>query len=224
MSDPSGVDELVIPTPSPDPGDFAARITNPWLPLYPGAVWEYDVSGPVPGTRTVTVVDGTTDVAGVDVTGVRQVTASLDGTTVAESVDYFAQDRQGNVWAFGRDQVVPDTGGSWRAGVDGAEAGLEMPAQPRVGDGFRQELAPGLAEDIASVESLDATRSTPAGEFDGLVQLAVTTVSSSVGAGTTSSASPGTSTGGGVDRFYAHGVGLVQEYTPQASVSLSSSP
>ena len=34
-SPPSGVDELTIPTPSVDPGDFVERIDNPWLPARP---------------------------------------------------------------------------------------------------------------------------------------------------------------------------------------------
>ncbi len=204
ISGPSGVDELVIPTPSPDPGDFVAGVDNPWLPLAPGTVREYDVSGEVAGTRTVTVVDGPTEIAGVRATGVRQVTESADGTTVAESVDYFAQDRSGNVWTFGRDQVVPDDSGSWRAGVDGARAGLAMPAGPRLGDGYRQELAPGVAEDIARVESTDASRSTAAGDYDDLLQIVVTTVS-----------------GDEVTRYYARGVGLVQEYSADSAVSLT---
>ena len=34
--DPPGVDELEIPTPSPDPADFVRAIDNPWLPLRAG--------------------------------------------------------------------------------------------------------------------------------------------------------------------------------------------
>ena len=43
-SPPTGVDELVIPTPSPDPADFVAVVDNPWLPLEPGRTWTYDVT------------------------------------------------------------------------------------------------------------------------------------------------------------------------------------
>lgn len=207
VSGPSGVDELVIPTPSPDPDDFVAEIDNPWLPLTPGSVWEYAVSGEDAGTRTVTVVVDTAEIAGVPVTGVRQVTESPDGTSLAESVDYFAQDRSGNVWTFGHDSGT-DGEGSWRAGADGAKAGLAMAATPRLGDGYRQELAPGTAEDVARVESTDAARSTPAGDFDGLVHVVVTTSLS----------------GDEVMRYYARGVGLVQEDTPDASVSLTETP
>lgn len=206
VSDPAGVDGLVVPTPSPDPDDFVARIDNPWLPLRTGTVREYAVSGQVPGTRTVTVVDGTTEVADVDVTGVRTVASAPDGTTLAEAIDFYAQDRSGNVWSFGHDQLTPDTVGSWRAGVAGAEAGLAMPAVPRRGDGYRQQLAPGIAEDLARVEETDASGSTPAGDFEKLVHLVVTTG------------------GGEVDRFYARDVGLVQEYWATGSVSLTEAP
>ncbi len=208
VSGPSGVDELEIPTPSPAPGDFVAGVDNPWLPLATGSVREYAVSGDGAGTRTVTVVEGNTEIAGVPVTAVREATVSADGATVASCVDYVAQDRAGNVWLFGHDQAVPEGDGSWRAGVGGSEAGLLMPARPRLGDGFRQELAPGIAEDVARVESTDAARSTPAGDFDSLVHVVVTTSLS----------------GDEVDRYYARGVGLVQEDTPTASVSLTEAP
>lgn len=39
--DPSGVDELQIPTPAPDPADFVATVDNAWFPLAPGSVWTY---------------------------------------------------------------------------------------------------------------------------------------------------------------------------------------
>jgi hypothetical protein len=207
-SDPAGVDQLVVPTPSPDPGDFVARVDNPWLPLPTGTVREYVVSGQVPGTRTVTVVDGTSEIAGVDVTGVRTVTVGDDGTALDEVVDFYAQDRAGNVWTFGREAVLPDATGSWRAGVGGAQAGLAMPAVPRRGDGFRQEAAPGIAEDLARVEDTDVVRSTPAGDFDDVLHLVV---SSTVAEGE-------------VDQFYAEGVGLVQERTTDASVTLTAAP
>ncbi len=207
VSGPSGVDELEIPTPSPDPGDFVARIDNPWLPLATGSSWEYAVSGADAGTRTVTVVEDDTEIAGVPVTAVREATVAADGATVSSSVDYVAQDRSGNVWLFGHEQGVPAGPGSWRAGVGGSRAGLLMAAVPRLGDGYRQELAPGIAEDVARVESIDAERSTPAGDFDRLVHVVVT-----------SSLADEES-----DRYYARGVGLVQESTPETTVSLTRS-
>ena len=43
------------------------------------------------------------------------------------------------------------TEGSWEAGVDGALPGIVMPADPQVGDAYRQEYYPGEAEDMVEV-------------------------------------------------------------------------
>src|SRR6478752_9663993 len=53
-SPPSGVDELVIPTPTPAPDDFVGTVDNPWLPLAPGRTWSYDVVD-VEGTHSLKV-------------------------------------------------------------------------------------------------------------------------------------------------------------------------
>src|SRR5688500_14878321 len=84
-SPPSGVDQLVIPTPSVDPDDFVARVDNPWLPLASGAEWTYELSGEQTGTVTVSVSDGPV-VAGVASTTVE--TSWPDRTTT----DHYAQD------------------------------------------------------------------------------------------------------------------------------------
>ena len=144
-SPPSGVDELVIPTPSPDPADFTGTVDNPWFPLAAGTTWRYDVAE-VTGTHrmVVTVAPGPT-VDGVP------TTARVAREAGRRVVDWYAQDDRGNVWWFGR-------AGQWRAGVDGAEAGLAMAATPRVGDGYRTGYAAGVVEDTARVVSVDDQR------------------------------------------------------------------
>jgi hypothetical protein len=140
-SPPAGVDELVIPTPSPDPADFVDRVDNPWFPLEPGGRQVYEVADAA-GTHllVVTVEKGPT-VAGVP------TTARVSRERGAQVVDWYAQDDRGNVWWFGR-------AGQWRAGSDGAEAGLAVPATPRVGDGYRTAYAEGVVEDTAKVVSV----------------------------------------------------------------------
>ena len=69
-SPPSGIDELQIPTPSPDPDDFVRGIDNPWLALEPGAPGATRSAAPRPGTLVITVEDTTHDVAGVATTPV----------------------------------------------------------------------------------------------------------------------------------------------------------
>jgi hypothetical protein len=155
-SAPAGVDGLTIPTPHPRPGDFVGTVDNPWLPLPDGSTRTFDVSAAAATTRTLRVVPGRVDVAGVATTAVRS-TLGAEVTT-----DYYAQDRSGNVWWFGHDGAD----GAWRAGQDGAEAGLAMAATPRVGDGYRTAYLPGVVEDVATVVSVE----------HGVVQVDVTSV------------------------------------------------
>jgi len=182
-SPPSGVDELVIPTPTPVPADFVGTVDNPWLPLAPGRTWTYDVVD-VEGAHSLTVeVEDGPDIAGVATTA--QVSTE-DGET---TTDWFAQDAAGNVWWFGRE-------GEWQAGADGAEAGLAMPETPRVGDGFRTAYQPGVVEDVVTVKALAGVATVPAGSYDDLL---VTQQTSAL------------EPGGSVERSWARGIGLVEQ-------------
>lgn len=192
---PTGVDELVVPSPSLDPADFVERIDNPWLPLVPGSRWRYRRTGPgTAGTVTVTVLDETREVEGVPATVVLTVSPGVRPQQPERTYDWFAQDADGNVWHLGRATQQP----IWEAGVDDAEAGLAMPAHPRVGDGYRTEYAVGLAEDRAQVRSLDASASVP---YDDLTDLLDTEESSALEPGVTER------------KLYAQGIGLVREQT-----------
>ena len=191
-SPPTGIDELVIPTPSLDPADFVERIDNPWLPLVPGTEWTYrrTVAGKR-GLVTVTVLDETREIQGVTATVVRETVADERGRTVDETTAWFAQDDDGNVWRLGEE-------GSWEAGADDAEAGLAMPAQPRVGDGYRTEYAEGVAEERAQVVSLDGSASVPYDDLTGLLETEDSTP-----------LDPGVV----VRKLYAQGIGLVRVQT-----------
>lgn len=181
---PSGVDGLVVPTPSIDPTDFVAVVDNPWLPLAVGSRWRYAASD---GTSVEVTVTGTRRAAGVEATVVDTVERGPGGRVVERSSAWFAQDREGNVWHVGDEGV-------WEAGEAGAEAGLAMPATPRVGDGFVEEHAPGVAGDESRVLAVDARRTTSYDAFDGLVQVE-----------RSSPLEPGRTT----EAFYARDVGLV---------------
>lgn len=155
---PTGVDELVIPTPSPDPGDFADTVDNPYFPLPPGAIWHYRRYGAGGRDETVRVLDGRRSVDGVSTVRVSDLVVSASGRAVASYERWYAQDRAGNVWWFGQHvtgAVGPDVTAtrSWQAGVDGAEAGLVMPAAPRVGDGFVQGSAAGAMAARSTVQT-----------------------------------------------------------------------
>jgi len=147
--DSPGINGLQIPTPSPAPGDFVTGIDNPWLSLVPGATWHYDVTddGRAIGAIDAEVLDGTSDVAGLSATAVRTMT-EIDGDSEDET-RFYAQDEDGNVWLVAVDSAV---GPSWRAGEAGAEAGLAMPADPRLGDGWLTFSVPNLSEASTTVE------------------------------------------------------------------------
>ena len=147
--DSPGINGLVIPTPTPAPADFVEGVDNPWLALAPGTRWTYDVTEDA-GTRgriDVEVQDGTVPVAGLEATAV-QTTTDLGGGTTSVATRLYAQDEAGNVWLVGSD--TDDA--SWRAGEDGAEAGLAMPADPRLGDGWLSYDVPGLPRASATIE------------------------------------------------------------------------
>ncbi len=147
--DSRGINGLEVPTPSPAPDDFVDAVDNPWLALAPGATWRYEVTsdGRSVGSVEAEVVDGTTEVAGLAATGVR-TTSDIEGEAEVET-RFYAQDDAGNVWLVGVDS---DAELSWRAGEDGAEAGLAMPADPRLGDGWLTHRVPNLLEASTTVE------------------------------------------------------------------------
>jgi hypothetical protein len=205
---PRGVDELVIPTPDPDPSDFVAAVDNPWLPLAPGTRWTYEVSGSVVRQLDVVVEGDRKEIAGIPCVVVHQTGIDVDGETVVEGDSYYAQDARGNVWLFGEEGRVldPDQADllrSWAADESGAAAGLAMPAAPRVGDGFLRQRSSSV-NDRSSVVSLDEERTVPAGTFGGLlfVQDTLNFPNESERV---------------LERVYAEGVGLVE----QASTSTS---
>jgi hypothetical protein len=203
-SAPSGVDELVIPSPSLDPADFVESIDNPWLPLVPGSEWQYrGTSDGELETITVTVLDETREIQGVTATVVQEIVRDRDGEVVEDTLDWFAQDADGNVWYLGEDTTEYDGGqpsakSSWEAGVGGAQAGLAMPARPRVGDGYRMEYLEGEAEDQAEVVDLEGSASVPYGDLTDLLEIEDSTL-----------LEPGVVE----SKLYARDIGLVQEMT-----------
>jgi hypothetical protein len=97
----------------------------------------------------------------------------LDPADFTTRIDHwYAQDAEGNIWYLGEDTTeyedgeLKDTEGSWEAGVDGAQPGILLPADPKVGMTYRQEYYEGEAEDAAEVLSLDETANVPYGDFD----------------------------------------------------------
>lgn len=158
-----------LPSQHPAPADFAARVDNPWFPLRPGTVDVYrGVKDGQPSRDVFLVTARTKAIEGVRCTVVRD-RLYLRGRLEERTEDWYAQDDAGNVWYFGeataelnRDGSVRTTEGSWQAGVDGARAGVFIPARPHPGQSGLQELYEGHAEDRFRVLNLSATVHTPA--------------------------------------------------------------
>ena len=158
-----------------DPSEFTAEIDNPYWPMAPGSRWVYSEEEDGASQRVVvTVTDDTKTIAGVKTRGVHDV-VSDHGVTVEDTYDWYAQDSAGNVWYFGEDTTEYEHGkpasteGSFEAGVDGAEPGIVVPADPAVGMTYREEYKAGEAEDRAGVLSTDAQAEVPFGHFRDVV-------------------------------------------------------
>jgi hypothetical protein len=158
-----------------DPADFEDTIDNPYWPMTAGSRWVYretDAGGTVQQV-VVTVTDRTKTIDGIRATVVRD-TVTEDGELVEDTFDWFAQDRWGNVWYLGEatreyDGGEVSTAGSWEAGVDGALAGVVVPAHPEPGLAYRQEFYAGEAEDEAVVLSVDEQAEVPQGSHEGVL-------------------------------------------------------
>jgi hypothetical protein len=114
------------------------------------------------------------EVMGISAVVVRD-TVIVAGELVEDTFDWFAQDADGNVWYLGEDTAeyeageIVSTDGSWEAGIDGALPGIVMPADPSVGDAYRQEFYPGEAEDLAEVVDVGERTAVAVGDFDDVV-------------------------------------------------------
>ncbi len=162
--------------PAVNPADFVTTIDNPYMPLVPGTKLRYEGTTE-DGTETVAVevTRRTKKILGVTAVVVRD-TVTEDGQVVEDTFDWFAQDREGNVWYFGEDSKeiedgkVVSTEGSWEAGKDGAEPGIVMKAKPKVGDKYRQEYYKGVAEDRGEVLSTTEKVTVPYGSYDNVLK------------------------------------------------------
>jgi hypothetical protein len=197
---PSGSEPFTL-----DAADFTSKIDNPYLPLKPGNRWIYretDSEGDVQRDE-VTVTNRTKTIMGIDAVVVHDV-VTQDGEVKEDTDDWYAQDAEGNVWYLGEDTKeyeggkLTTTEGSWEAGVDGALAGIIVPAHPEPGLTYREEYSEGHAEDGAEDLTLNAHVRVPYGSFDHLLQ--------------TRNFSP-LEPDVVEEKFYARGVGVVLEIT-----------
>jgi hypothetical protein len=144
-----------------DPANFVTIIDNPYFPLQPGTTFIY--GGQMPGgferdefavTHNTRVIDGVTCVEVHD-------SVFTNNVLTEDTLDFFAQDRDGNVWYFGEntqeleDGLITTISGTFMGGVNGDKPGIIMKAHPAVGDFYRQEFSLSNAEDFGLTLSLN---------------------------------------------------------------------
>ena len=185
--------------------DAAGRpnaIDNVYFPLVPGTTFRYEGTKDAAALVDVMTVTGDTKpIMGVTASVVRD-SAYEDGVLAEDTFDWYAQDDAGNVWYFGEDTReldaagnVTSTEGSWQAG-DGANLpGLLMQAHPRAGSTYRQEYAPDVAIDMATVIPIHRHIEVPFGSLANVVETKEFSCLEKT-----------------IDhKFYAPGVGLIRE-------------
>lgn len=126
-----------------------------------------------------------------------------NGALEEVTLDYFAQDDEGNVYYLGEDVdeyadgKVTGHEGAWLLGKDTQNPGVIIPAHPKVGDKFKSEDVNKEIREDDEVVSVSETVAVPAGTFENCVK-----VKEMLADGTTEF------------KFYAPGVGVVREVPP----------
>jgi hypothetical protein len=214
--DDEGAEPTAEPTPALESAEFSAKVDNPLFPLsklrvmaYRGSEGEPDSDETVDIRSESRVLERTKRVSGAPVTVV-DVREYEDGELVEHTRDYYSQRADGTAMYMGEavddieDGKVVGHEGQWLAGRNGAKPGVFMPAEPKVGDAFEQERAPGIAEDRSKVVAVGIGVTTPAGRFDDCIK--------------TEDFAP-------LDKltefkYYCAGVGLVREEFPEGRLDL----
>ncbi len=198
----TGIEPIPFPLPAFNAANFVVGVNHPLFPLVPGTTTTLEKSTDEGVEQVVGTVLATTKVIlGVTCVIVHE-TVTLDGDLIEDTFDWFAQDTTGHVWYMGEDTTefvngLPvSTAGSFEAGVNGASAGIIMLAAPSVGLTYPLEVAPGIAEDMATVYALDQVVNTPYGLLTGCLKTRDFTP-----------LEPGVAE----FKFYAPGIGLVLE-------------
>ena len=189
--------------------DFESSGRNTYFILEPGyklVLENQDGEGTEELQLVATVLNETKIVNGTE-TRVVEERETENGELVEISRNYFAVCSPSNdIYYFGEEVDDYENGkitsheGAWQAGIDYARAGIIMPGKTEIGFKHYQEIAPGIAEDRAEILSLNGTLKTPAGEFKNVLKTEETNPLNS-------------------DerefKYYAPGIGLIQEETLQ---------
>ncbi len=188
--------------PNIDPDNFVDVIDNKYMPLEIGTAYIYE------GTTEdgfehieVVVTPDKKDIMGVTCTVVSDQ-VKIDGVLEEATYDWYAQDKDGNVWYFGEDSKtyengkVKSTEGSWEAGIDGALPGIVMKSNIKKDDTYRQEYYYKHAEDMAQIIGFEESVKIGANSYTNVLKTKEWTPLES---------------GFTEEKYYAAGVGMIAE-------------
>ncbi len=154
-----------------NPDDFSSTVDNKYFSLVPGKTFVYE-GKTEEGTERIEmyISHDKKMVMGVE-TIVVWDRVWLNDDLIEDTYDWYAQDKDGNVWYFGEDTKEMEAGkivstkGSWEAGVDGAQPGIAMKGTPKIGAVYKQEYYKGKAEDMGTVLEIGELVSIKYGSF-----------------------------------------------------------
>jgi hypothetical protein len=134
-----------------------------------------------------------------------------DGDLKEVTLDYFAQDDNGQVYYLGEDVDTYKNGkvsgheGQWLLGRDTQKPGVIMPAHPKVGDKYKSEDVPKITWEEDEIVSVTETVTVPAGTYENCIKV-----------------KERTSDGDTEYKLFAPGVGCVKEIESEGEYSLKS--
>jgi hypothetical protein len=161
--------------PEIDPNDYVSGVNNPYFILRPGYTYFYEGTLDNEVRRVeVYVTNDVKKILGITAMQVRErvyVKAKLK----EETMYYYSQDMDGNVWYFGKDRKEYQNGrisgdkGSWETGVNGARPGIIMLGDTSPSDPYRQVYVAGEIEGMGQVIKTGEAASTPSGTYPDVI-------------------------------------------------------
>ncbi len=185
---------------APDSAHFRRAVDHPYFPLVPGTSLRYtEKLGRHVADIQVQVTSETRRVLGIACTLVREQMREKSQLT-QETLTGYAQDDSGSVWILFEESreyhgaVLSSTEGSWEAGLEGARAGVVMPARLQPCEPIAHGFLKGVAEDRSQLVAIGESVNVPFGAFSDCLKFKEWSMLES-----------------GTDRkWYARGVGLVR--------------